>query len=103
MTDGTLSVRRRQQKSSEAQADLTGSSLFDEQIAVVGQGHVKDRRKVKPLGDANELTVEGRRRKRLRDYDRLLKSFRYSAALDAVLRKVATASLLELTSSLIYG
>jgi len=92
MADGTLSARRRQQKSSEAEAGLIGSGngLLDEQIAAVGQGHVKDRRKAKPLGDANEIMVEGRRKKRLRDYDRLLKSFKYSAALDAVLRKVVT-------------
>jgi U3 small nucleolar RNA-associated protein 15 len=95
MSDGTLSVRRRQVKSSEAQIELLGSGdgLFGEQLAGVGQGRVKDKSKSKPLGDANELMVERRRRKRLRDYDRLLKAFKYSAALDAVLKKVDISSV----------
>lgn len=54
----------------------------------VGQGTVKSKVKSKPIGDANELRVESKRSKRLREYDRLLKSFKYSAALDSVLRQV---------------
>ncbi len=92
MSDGTLSIRRRQEKNPEVQLGLLGSggSLFGEELARVGQGHTKDKSKVKPLGDPNELVVERQRRKRLRDYDRFLKSFKYSAALDAVLRKVGS-------------
>ncbi|KAJ3565735.1 hypothetical protein NP233_g7449 [Leucocoprinus birnbaumii] len=105
MSDGTLSIRRRQQKSSESQAALLGfgDALFSEQLAGVGQGHVKNKSKVKPLGDANELMVERRRRKRLRDYDRLLKSFKYSAALDAVLKKnVPPTTTFSLIQELIH-
>lgn len=39
-------------------------------------------------GILDEFRVEQRRQKRLREYDRLLKTFKYAAALDAVLRKV---------------
>ncbi|KAF9453074.1 Trp-Asp repeat-containing protein [Macrolepiota fuliginosa MF-IS2] len=104
MSDGTLSVRRRQTRSSELQPGLLGSaSLFGEQLAGVGQGHVKDKAKAKRLGDPNELMVERRRRKRLRDYDRLLKAFKYSAALDAVLRKnVPPATTFSLIQELIH-
>ena len=49
----------------------------------------KGKGKAKPIGDFDELKVESRRKKRLRDYDRFLKNFKYSAALDAVLRKVS--------------
>lgn len=39
-------------------------------------------------GDVNELKVESKRKKRLKDYDQMLKAFKYSAALDLVLKKV---------------
>jgi len=32
--------------------------------------------------------LESKRRKQLRDYDKMLKAFKYSAALDLVLKKV---------------
>jgi U3 small nucleolar RNA-associated protein 15 len=38
----------------------------------------------------DEFKVESRRRRRLKEYDRLLKGFKYSAALDSALRKVST-------------
>lgn len=55
---------------------------------MLGQGRVKEKKKSKPVGDVDELKVESKRKKRLRDYDKLLKNFKYSAALDSVLRKV---------------
>lgn len=90
MSDGTLSIRRRQEKGLEAQTPLLGSggSLFGEELNKVGLGRARDKGKVRPLGDPNEIVVEGQKRKRLKDYDRFLKNFKYSAALDAVLRKV---------------
>ncbi|KIY49253.1 WD40 repeat-like protein [Fistulina hepatica ATCC 64428] len=93
MSDGTLSVRRRQPKASENAGDGPSlnagnyESLLGGYIPTVGQGHVRSKVKSKPLGDVNEFRVERRRTKRLRDYDKLLKSFKYSAALDAVLQK----------------
>ena len=97
MSDGTLSVRRRQAKPSEFSAnDLfspaalrTGAfESFLGNLPNLGQGHVKSKQKSKPVGDVDELKVESKRKKRLREYDRLLKGFKYSAALDSVLRKV---------------
>ncbi len=103
MSDGTLSVRRRQPKASEPAAqDLfsatslrTGAfeSFLGGALPVLGQGHVKEKKKSKPVGDVDELKVESKRKKRLRDYDKLLKNFKYSAALDSVLRKVRPISL----------
>lgn len=94
MSDGTLSVRRRQPKASEASAgDIafrsgTFESFLGGTLPAIGQGTLKSKTKSKPIGDVDEFRVESRRTKRLRDYDRLLKSFQYTAALDSVLRKV---------------
>ena len=60
----------------------------------IGQGNVKQKGKSKPLGDVDEFRVEARRKKKLREYDKLLKSFKYSAALDSILRKVRTRAQL---------
>lgn len=98
MSDGTLSVRHRQQKSSEAATSdnissaalrsATFESFLGGVLPSIGQGRVREKKKSKPLGDVDEFRVESRRKKRLREYDRLLKNFKYSAALDSVLRKV---------------
>ena len=45
------------------------------------------------MGDVNEIKIEGLRKKKLREYDRLLKSFKYGAALDSVLSKVRVCGL----------
>lgn len=96
MTDGTLSVRRRQPKASEASADLfSAASLkagtFEAFLGgAIGQGHSMKKAKGKaPLANGvDEFRVEVRRSKRLKEFDKLLKVFKYSAALDSVLRKV---------------
>ena len=92
MSDGTLSVRRRQPKASEASTvDPLRSDVFEFLGTTgpgIGQGAARRKVQHKPTGDVNELRVESKRKKRLRDYDKLLKSFKYSAALDSVLRKV---------------
>ena len=98
MSDGTLSVRRRQPKASEpASQDLFSiaslrsgafESFLGGALPTLGQGRVKEKKKSKPIGDVDELKVESKRKRRLREYDRLLKNFKYSAALDSVLRKV---------------
>lgn len=97
MSDGTLSVRRRQPKASQADGDpllaaaaLRGANFesFLGALPAIGQGNVKSKVKSKPVGDANEFRVESKRKRRLREYDKLLKGFKYSAALDSVLRKV---------------
>jgi len=96
MTDGTLSVRRRQPKPSAAAAEdpFGGASLrsgaYETFLGAtnLGAGTVKGKGKSKAEGDINEFRVESKRVKRLKEYDRLLKSFKYSAALDSVLKKV---------------
>lgn len=100
MSDGTLSIRRRQAKPSDAAAGefeiplaALKAGTFDSFLGMlpnIGQGHVRQKGKSKPIGDVDELRIEARRKKKLRDYDKLLKSFKYSAALDSILRKVST-------------
>ncbi|KZT19260.1 WD40 repeat-like protein [Neolentinus lepideus HHB14362 ss-1] len=94
MSDGTLSVRRRQPKASESVSDPlvvlqsgTFESFLGGSLPAIGEGRVKSKTKSKPAGDVDEMRVESRRKKRLREYDRLLKGFKYSAALDSALRK----------------
>lgn len=104
MSDGTLSVRRRQPKASEASAADgpfsaaslragTFESFLGGTIPNLGQLQIKDKTKARPVGDVDEFKVETKRRKRLKEYDRLLKTFKYSAALDSVLRKVRLLAL----------
>jgi len=98
MTDGTLSVRRRDPKPSEAAAQdakqiaISGGSYeyFADVETVFGNGYVKAKGKDLPPveGPADEIKVETRRTARLRDFDRFLKAFKYSAALDAGLKRV---------------
>jgi U3 small nucleolar RNA-associated protein 15 len=102
MSDGTLSVRRRQPRASEAAtSDLSFSSavlrsgtfesFLGGTLPAIGQGRVRDKGKGKAnvIGDLDEFRVESKRTKRLKEFDRLLKGFKYSAALDSVLRKVS--------------
>jgi U3 small nucleolar RNA-associated protein 15 len=97
MSDGTLSVRRRQPKASEPGATSaavaalragTFESFLGGAVSHIGAGSTRSRVKSKPAGDANEFRIEQKRKRRLREYDKLLKGFKYSAALDSVLRKV---------------
>lgn len=97
MSDGTLSVRRRQPKISESSADpLTALRTGDYESFLgrsgsgsrIGHGTVRGQVKSKPVGEIDEFRVERKRAKRLKEYDRLLKGFKHSAALDSVLRKV---------------
>lgn len=111
MSDGTLSVRRRQAKASEQSATDpfslaslragTFESFLGIDLSSIGKGRFREKGKAKarPLGDADEFRIEARRRRKLRAYDRLLKNFKYSAALDTVLRKVSKARLDVITSS----
>jgi len=101
MSDGTLSIRRRDPKASLASyaadtltsADALRSGNYESLLGgtLPRLGEPRYRRhtkaKSKPIDAINEFRVETRRKKRLRDYDRLLKSFKYGAALDSVLRK----------------
>lgn len=95
MSDGTMSVRRRQPKASEPGADYTTvmkmgtyETFLEGDLPLIGQDRTKPKTRFKPVGDANELKIESRRARRLHEYDRFLKGFKYSAALDVVLRRV---------------
>lgn len=69
------------------------SALESLNLIHIGEGAVSKQRS-KAVGDVGEIRVsESRRQKRLKPYDRLLKSFKYSAALDSVLRKVCVSYL----------
>lgn len=94
MSDGTMSVRRRQPKASEPGADYTTvmkmgtyETFLEGDLPLIGQDRTKPKTRFKPVGDANELKIESRRARRLHEYDRFLKGFKYSAALDVVLRR----------------
>ena len=101
MTDGTLSVRRRDPKPAESaaldakQTAIAGGAYeyFADMETVFGSGHVKSRGKDLPpvVGPADEIRVETRRSEKLREFDRFLKGFKYSSALDAGLKKVSTS------------
>ncbi|KAK0190888.1 Trp-Asp repeat-containing protein [Armillaria mellea] len=92
MSDGTLSVRRRQQKASETSdnapfsASNVRSGAFESFLGSgIGQGQTKNKSNC------------------LKDYDRFLKGFKYSAALDSVLRKtVPPATAFALIQELIH-
>ena len=92
MADGTFSIRRRQPKASEETAAAAKAPKKDAFQALLdgdtlGPSRFPPKGKSRPVGDPNEFRVESKRRKRLKDYDKFLKEFKYSAALDAVLQK----------------
>jgi U3 small nucleolar RNA-associated protein 15 len=98
MSDGTLSIRRREPKASEAHsAEIEKEALQHGTyeffatgvLGNIGEGHVKPKQKnTKPVGVPGEMKAVPQRRKKLKEYDRHLKSFKYGAALDSVLKKV---------------
>ncbi|KAI0068753.1 WD40 repeat-like protein [Artomyces pyxidatus] len=114
MSDGTLSVRRRQPKASEASAidnpfsaNALRAGAFESflggTLPAIGQPRIRDKTKSKPFGDVDEFKVESKRRKRLKQYDKLLKGFKYTAALDSVLQKQVTpATTFALIQELIH-
>jgi len=114
MSDGTLSIRRRQPKASQTTSepltlDSLRSGMFDNllgtNLKTLGTGRFKEKGKGKaePIGDVDELKIESRRQRKLRDYDKLLKNFKYSAALDTVLRKqVAPTTAFSLIQELVH-
>ena len=54
-------------------------SLLGSNLKSIGSGRFKEKGKgkAKPLGDADELKIESRRQRKLRDYDKFLKTFKY--------------------------
>lgn len=99
MTDGTLAVRRRDPKQSESQAIETKQQAlssgayeyFAEMESIFGKGHIKKKGKDLPevVGAVDEIKIESRRKDKLKVFDKHLKSFKYSAALDSGIQKVS--------------
>jgi hypothetical protein len=84
MSDGTLSVRRREMKENgNSQLQLDSLSLLSG--IHISQANTNSRSKIHQLG---ELRLHIQTSKRLKEHDKMLKNFRYSAALDSVLKKV---------------
>ena len=90
MSDGTLSVRRRQPKGAEVQEQVNSSDIYVDIPGVLNP--VARRSLPKATNDAGELRMVTQPVKKLKEYDKLLKAFKYSAALDSVLKKVLILS-----------
>ncbi|KAF8897576.1 WD40-repeat-containing domain protein [Infundibulicybe gibba] len=100
MSDGTLSVRRRQSKVEDMGVHSPDSTLPP--ISSQQNKHF-ERVTSRPVGDLHEHRVESRSSKKLKEHDKLLKSFKYSAALDSVLRKQVPPTItFALIQELIY-
>lgn len=99
MTDGTLSIRRREPKASEAHAAEVEREALQHGtyeffatgvLGNIGEGYIKPKQKnLKPVGVPGEIKAVSQRKKKLKEYDRHLKSFKYGAALDSVMKKVS--------------
>jgi U3 small nucleolar RNA-associated protein 15 len=83
MTDGTLSIRRRKDGRQEDRPELTSDV-----ISFPSFGELSKKSPPNRSQDAHGVRVSSRRQKKMHDYDRLLKAFKYSAALDAVVGRV---------------
>lgn len=103
MTDGTLSIRRRNTSNEEAAAftarkqaakggdfETLMDTIGDERIA--SKGIASESQK-----DPTEIRVQAFRPKRLPQYDQLMKKFRYGEALDAAMAPVRVYSCLQLS------
>ena len=103
MTDGTLAVRRRDPKASEAtnnesiQTSLKSGAYeyFAEMESIFGKGHIKKKGKDLPavVGAVDEVKIESRRKDKLKVFDKYLKGFKYGAALDSGIQKVSFAAV----------
>jgi len=105
MSDGTLSVRRRDPKASEASQE--DQRRFDAPAILadlhVGHGSLQQKRQPKAMSDPGEHRVEAQTSKKLKEHDKLLKNFKYSAALDSVLKKnVPPTTTFSLIQELIH-
>ena len=101
LTDGTFSLRRRDPKPSETSAAeqmksaVAGGAYeyFADMEQVFNTGHVKSKTTPSVIkGPEDEFRAETKRRQRLKEFDRFLRLFKYSAALDASLKKVCRRS-----------
>lgn len=91
MSDGTLCVRKREVRKAEEEARamernaITGGGV-EAFLPYANEAREQAEGKRIALMKGDDLRAETVRSKRLKPYDKLMKSFRYSEALDAVLR-----------------
>jgi len=92
MSDGTLSVRRRDTKASDDPRETR--SRFDVPTTLsdinTGYGRMPQNTPFKISADAGEQRLQVQTSTKLKEHDKLLKNFKYSAALDSVLKKVGS-------------
>lgn len=88
MSDGTLSVRRRDVKEPQPL-----DTFIDISLNSTANGKPKN---------PDELRLHMRTSRKLKEYDKFLKNFKYSAALDCVLKKVSFKFVLEISHSFRY-
>lgn len=85
MSDGTLSVRRRELRNE----DITSQPLLDASFVVSDANFDLYNARVKGNNqDFGEIRLHMQSSRKLKEYDKFLKNFKYSAALDVVLKKV---------------
>lgn len=90
MADGTLCVRKRELRASEVESRARRRTA----LHTGAFEHFNTRsERASAATRADELSVERTRRQRLRQYDRLLKAFRYRDALDAALQHGVPAAV----------
>ncbi|WFD22888.1 U3 small nucleolar RNA-associated protein 15 [Malassezia equina] len=96
MSDGTLCIRKRQLKASELESRERRRAAFRtgayEHFLDAGQASTGPER-ASAATRQDELSVESTRRQRLKQYDQLLKAFRYRDALDASLQQGVPAGV----------
>ncbi|ETS64481.1 hypothetical protein PaG_00942 [Moesziomyces aphidis] len=96
MADGTLCVRKRDIKASELErreAERAAMNAGAYEFFMQGRVATNQPGKVNARRATDDIRVDAVRKRKLADYDRLLKSFRYSDALDAALRKGVAPSV----------
>lgn len=96
MSDGTLCIRKRVLKASELESRERRRAAFRtgayEHFLDAGRASAGPNR-ASAATRADELSVESTRRQRLKQYDQLLKTFRYRDALDASLQQGVPAGV----------
>lgn len=94
MSDGTLSIRRRDPKAGELSQEDQNRVDAPAIIADLNLDGASSRQRhqLRPFRDPGEQRVDAQTSKKLKEYDKLLKSFKYSSALDSVLKKVHETS-----------
>ncbi|KAI9199294.1 WD40-repeat-containing domain protein [Polychytrium aggregatum] len=96
MTSGLLSIRQRVVKTQE----LVNAQRQTEELR--GGTYKYFIRGSKNLPGSDDLKIESRRKKRLRSYDKYLKTFQYGSALDAVLATNQPVLIISLLEELIH-